>query len=247
MGVLESQLVSALVKGDGLQENLTREKYDTCNKYYDANGTEYAAPAAIAISWNTGGGSIETLTQDEVINGSLRFGYGIDSPDSTAAGARLIGPVTQMIVTVEEETGYTVTVDNRTAGKAAAAGIVNGEKYSGETEFDVTCEQACVVAYSTDGGETYTKLTASGTGNTRSFMVPVNSDTIVFIAIKGDATLDGKTNATDATQVKRYAVKLRTFDPENLLAADVTGEGKVNATDATQIKRYAVKLRTFDW
>ncbi len=146
-----------------------------------------------------------------------------------------------------ESDGYIVTINNTTKNKASVDGIVNGDLYSGDKGFTVTCVDACVVAYSTDGGATYTKLAASGTGETRSFIVPVNSDTIVFIALKGDATLDGRVNATDATQVKRYAVQLRTFGPENLLAADVTGEGRVNATDATQIKRFAVQLRTFEW
>ncbi len=157
------------------------------------------------------------------------------------------GVISAEIVYEGQTAGYIVTLDNRTAGKATVEGIVSGNQYSGDTVFTVTCDDACVVAYTTDGGQTYTKLTASGTGNTRSFTVPVNSDTVVFIALKGDATLDGRVNSTDATQVKRYAVQLRTFGPENLLAADVTGEGRINATDATQIKRFAVKLRTFDW
>ena len=144
------------------------------------------------------------------------------------------------------EREYTLTIDNHTQN-ATVKNISDGGKYYGDIPFTVRCLDACVVAISTDGGETYTRLQPSGTGDTRSFTLPMYADTKLFIALKGDATLDGRVNATDATQIKRYAVKIRIFGPESMLAADVTLDGKVNSTDATQVKRFAVKLRTFEW
>ena len=62
----------------------------------------------------------------------------------------------------------------------------------------------------------------------------------------GDVNADGKVNAADATQIKRYYNnKSSVFDsyegeiPEYVKKiADVNADDKINAADATQIKRY---------
>jgi len=68
----------------------------------------------------------------------------------------------------------------------------------------------------------------------------------ITLRLYGDVNGDGKVNATDATQIKRfYNNKSSVFNRESGAAleylkkvADVNGDGKANATDATQIKRY---------
>ena len=68
----------------------------------------------------------------------------------------------------------------------------------------------------------------------------------IKLRLYGDVTGDGKANAADATQIKRFYNNKNSvfanYSGEELeylkKVADITGEGKVNAADATQIKRY---------
>ena len=78
--------------------------------------------------------------------------------------------------------------------------------------------------------------------------VTLSSDvkTDAVLRLLGDVNGDGKVNASDATQIKRYYNnKSSVFDSVNaseksylIKTADVNGDGRVNASDATQIKRY---------
>ncbi len=146
-----------------------------------------------------------------------------------------------------DTSGSIITLNDYTDGKAAVSGIIDGEAYTGDTAFTVTCDNACVVAYSADGGETYTKLAASGAGDTRGFTVSVNGEVTVAVALKGDPTLDGKVNTTDVTQLKRYIAGKRTFDQFQQFASEVTNDNKINTTDVTQLKRFIAGKRTFEW
>jgi len=83
---------------------------------------------------------------------------------------------------------------------------------------------------------------------TREYKVTVGEkDTVkVLLRLYGDVDNNGKINAADATQIKRYYNnKASVFDSvsgEELeylqKAADVNGDNKANASDATQIKRF---------
>lgn len=58
----------------------------------------------------------------------------------------------------------------------------------------------------------------------------------------GDVNYDGKVRGSDATQIQRSLVHLRTFTDEEALAADVNCDGKVRGTDVTQIQRMLVHM-----
>ena len=83
---------------------------------------------------------------------------------------------------------------------------------------------------------------------TREYKVTVGEkDTVeVLLRLYGDVDNNGKINAADATQIKRYYNnKTSVFSSADsgeleylLKAADVNGDGTANAADATQIKRY---------
>lgn len=62
--------------------------------------------------------------------------------------------------------------------------------------------------------------------------------------IKGDVTLDGIVNSTDATQILRYNAKLRTFTEDQITAGDVTGDGEIDIFDAVWVLKYAAGLIT---
>ncbi len=136
--------------------------------------------------------------------------------------------------------GNNVTISDTTGGAATVSAVV-------DSMFTVTCDSACVVAYTTDGGHTYTKLTGIGTGDVRSFTLPeTDEEIVVAVVLKGDVMLTGSVSTTDVTQLKRFIAGKRGLDPLQELAADVTGEGKVNTTDVTQLKRFITGNRTFE-
>jgi len=77
----------------------------------------------------------------------------------------------------------------------------------------------------------------------------------ITLHLYGDVNGDGRINASDATQIKRYynnkASVFSSADEEELaylaVVSDVNGDGAVNAADATQIKRhYNNKTSVFD-
>lgn len=144
---------------------------------------------------------------------------------------------------------YAAAADYFAAAKITVTGATAGQPYVEGSTFTVKSAIACYVGISFDGGATYTELTATKTAedNTYSFTLPaLTGDFVIGIALRGDATGDGKINATDALRIQRYA----TNDPDEpyesnfeieglaLLAADTTGDGKVNSMDALRIQRY---------
>lgn len=158
-----------------------------------------------------------------------------------------------------ETDGFTLTLDDRTKGNAATS-LVAGQAYRPGDTFTVTCEYACVVAFSLDGGETYTELSCiavEGEENTYRFAIPedVNADFLIGIILRGDANGNGKVAANDATRIQRYLATgvtgNNTLDALELLAADANGNGKVAANDATRIQRYLASgytgNNTLDW
>ena len=81
---------------DSTSATVSMDTLNSCNKYYEG-GSEYAAPAAFAIAWNTGAGSLQTIAGDSKVNGTLRFGYGMSKEqfdeNASLGGNRLISPV----------------------------------------------------------------------------------------------------------------------------------------------------------
>lgn len=100
---------------------------------------------------------------------------------------------------------YTVTLNDMTKSAATVTGLVSGGSYSGGISFSVSCDMACVVAYTTDGGETYTRLTATASADGGySFYVDLAANTEIAVVLRGDANGDGKITATDAVRIRRY-------------------------------------------
>ena len=146
--------------------------------------------------------------------------------------------------------GHTVTLDDYTNGAAVVSGISNDGFYNGGKKFTIACDEACVVAYSTDNGNNYTKLpaTSTDTEGIYSFTLSISEDTKLLIALKGDVLLDGEIDPVDGTQIKRYSLGLRAFDANQLLLGDVNDDGEIDPVDGLQIKRLSLGLREpFNW
>lgn len=59
---------------------------------------------------------------------------------------------------------------------------------------------------------------------------------------KGDANLDGITNAADSNLILQYSAGITTLSAEALSAADVNGDGAVNAKDVTIVLQYSTGI-----
>ncbi|MGN0702859.1 MAG: hypothetical protein ACI4KL_06790 [Lentihominibacter sp.] len=104
-GLVSDGVDSIKVVCTSTSATVSMDTLNTCSKYYE-NGNEYDAPAAFAIAWNTGAGSLETIAKEAKINGTIRFGYGMSKEqlDENAAlgGNRLISPVTSVEINLKQ-------------------------------------------------------------------------------------------------------------------------------------------------
>ncbi len=143
--------------------------------------------------------------------------------------------------------GNTVTLSDYTKGKATITGVEDGGSYSGETPFTVACDSACAVLCSTDGGENYTRLTGTKSGNSYSFTVNVDQDMTIAIAIKGDVTLDGELKNQDVTIMKAAYLGKRDVSALQTMVADVNGDGELRNQDVTKTKAAFLGKTSLSW
>jgi hypothetical protein len=127
-------------------------------------------------------------------------------------------------------------------------------KLTGSRTFTVTCDLACTVAYTLDGGTTYTKLTATaveGSDNCYSFEVPskvTSTEIKIAVVLTGDLNMDGSVDGIDALLIQRYVIQLKTLNELQLLVSDVNRDDSVDGIDALLIRRLVIHVRgNFNW
>lgn len=143
------------------------------------------------------------------------------------------GPATYTATYSAEEIGHTVYLDDLTNGKAEVTVLTDGGSYSGEVTFKVNCAHACAVRYSTNGGETYTRLSPASDG---SYTLEIDQDMLIAVNVMGDINGDGDVNNKDVTRLMRY-IKYKDVEVVDF-ALDVNGDGSVNNKDVTRLMRY---------
>ena len=116
---------------------------------------------------------------------------------------------------------------------------------AGENTFTVACDKACVVLVKS--GETYTKLTATNSGDTHSFTATLAEGDEIIVRLKGDVNGDGVINTTDAGMAKAASLNKGSLSGLNLICAMVSGGTTVKTTDAGQIKAASLNKLTFNW
>ncbi len=164
-----------------------------------------------------------------------------------------------MLMSAVEPLGTTATLTNTTGVTTPAVIKVGGQVVTGSTalvpgaKFTVTCDNACVIAYSTDGGVTYQKLTATATAeaNTYEFVAPDTNGVAytIGVALKGDANGDGNIRANDVALIRRLisnqnggTADVSAATALGKLAIDMTGEGVLRANDVALIRRLISSL-----
>jgi hypothetical protein len=182
-----------------------------------------------------------TLTKDFAVDGSDEtFAAGTVQDNSALANKKLIPP--QL-----EPTGYHIIVTDYTKG-AATTSIVAEQLYNGEVTFTVTCDKACVVAID-NGNDSYTKLdcTTTESGEHQFTVTVADADVTVAVALKGDATLDGRIKANDAVSAKQAAAGTQTLTGMKLLVVDTSGDGRIRMNEATKVVQVAAGNSAYDW
>ncbi len=162
-------------------------------------------------------------------------------------------PVVKPNVTFQNITG---TV-NRAVIKVGGEVVDTLANLPAGEEFTVACNEACVVAYTTDGGKTYTKLSATLVeGNTYQFIAPeVTGDYQIAVIRRGDADENGAVDTNDGLLVSWYALneflvsnKLpKQFSDEateigtlGMIAADADISGVVDTNDGLLVSWFAL-------
>ena len=132
--------------------------------------------------------------------------------------------------------GLTVTVDGITLTDQQAADISIGGTFTVESVSD------CVVAYSTDTGVSFIRLTGepvSGEENIYQFTLPdsIEQDISLYAILRGDSTGDGEVDVFDFYEVLSY---LEGMDLEGIfhLASCVTDDEEVDLFDAFALLDY---------
>lgn len=85
---------------DGFSGKLTYAESQT-NKYFFTNDSKTEVPAALALNWNTGKGTLEEVAATAKNTGNIRFAYGVSEQqfaDKSAAGKRLVSNVASVTV-----------------------------------------------------------------------------------------------------------------------------------------------------
>ncbi len=187
--------------------------------------------------------------------------YAIDSVSSTYGTATKSGDTVNLDMTGVSEVEVELVIVTKLTAERLKTDLSQFTNYTNATAtiavtdsaygvFTVTCSNACVIAYENADG-TYTRLTAmpTETTNTYEFVCPNNfpEDIALVVVVKGDADLNGRITAVDATRVKSASIRKWTFNNLEMLAADVDGNGRITTVDATRVKSASIRKWTFDW
>ena len=119
-------------------------------------------------------------------------------------------------------------------------GIAKSVLLGVDGKITINSAQTCAVVTVIDNGDgtkSYEKLSSVKVAEgVYEFTVSEMKEAMeIIVAFKGDASLDGKVNATDARMVMGYANKKVTFTEVKIFVADASNDGKLNATDARMI------------
>ena len=202
----------------------------------------------------TGGSTTGGSTTGGSTTGGSTTG-GSTTGGSTTGGSTTGGSTTGGSTTGGSTTGGSTTGGSTTGGsttgsehKVELVGKSNGATYkiTGNT-LNVQNDAACVVLWTDDGGETYTKIAATKNeaGGYDFDLTNVPANAVIKIAIKGDANGDGELDAADAAMIRAAEVGLGAGLTK--LHEYINGEGEVDSADAALARSVEVGNTTLSW
>ena len=205
----------------------------------------------------TGGSTTGGSTTGGSTTGGSTTG-GSTTGGSTTGGSTTGGSTTGGSTTGGSTTGGSTTGGSTTGGsttgsehKVELVGKSNGATYkiTGNT-LNVQNDAACVVLWTDDGGETYTKIAATKNeaGGYDFDLTNVPANAVIKIAIKGDANGDGELDAADAAMIRAAEVGLGAgLTKLQEYIADINGDGEVDSADAALARSVEVVNTTLSW
>lgn len=236
----------------------------TATCYYPSNNAEWTA----AKRQNYGGkltwvGSVMEAPEDGAGGGSGDQAGLEEGEDSNQTGGNQ-GETTGN----EDNTGGNTTGGNTTGGNSGnstaniAVSVSNvgadnsgavitvptdGWK-AGTNTFTVSCDKACIVVVSYDGGSTYIRLTAAEVEDGYSFTADnLTENTMLAVLVLGDVNGDGKVTTADAAKANAAILGKTSLDALSLMATDVNHSGSLTTADAAKIQAVVLGKTTFSW
>lgn len=177
-----------------------------------------------------------SLTVDTTAGSSGRFTVGKSVQDPTTGKYSVQEAFTGVATSNEYSTGASYEITPVGKGANIPTCTLEG------TNLTVTYSLPCAVAYSTDGGATYTRISATSASD-GSYVydlsaVPANAK--IIVVVKGDVNGDGKVNSKDVTRLRQNIKSPATYplDEGMTEAANVNGDSKVNGKDVTRLRQY---------
>ena len=134
-------------------------------------------------------------------------------------------------------------ITNSTGGAATVTSSIA----DGTATLNVASEKACVVAYTTDGGATYTRLTATAADSGYDFSVAYTEGMQFAVAVKGDVSGDAAIDASDFGALVAAYLGTGTLDALNTVIGDVDGNGVIDANDFGALVAAYLGTGTVSW
>ena len=202
-------------------------------------------------SSTTGSSTTGSSTTGSSTTGSSTTG-GSTTGSSTTGSSTTGGSTTGSSTTGGSSTGGSTT-GGSTTGSERTVELVGKENSATHTitgdTLNVQNDVACVVFWTNDNGETYTKLTASANeaGGYDFDLADVPANAVIKIAIKGDVNGDGKVNSADGVFLDRSLLEkghkmFKALDALQKIILDLNGDGKVNTADGVLLDRSLLEV-----
>ena len=254
------------------------EKVEAIDAQYIAGGVTIASTTGGSTTGgSTTGGSTTggSTTGGSTTGGSTTGGSttgGSTTGGSTTGGSTTGGSTTGGSTTGGSTTGGSTTGGSTTGGSTTGGSTTGGSTTGGSTTgsehmvelvggnssatykvtgntLNVQNDAACVVLYTIDNGETYTKLaaTANEAGGYDFDLTNVPANAVIKIAIQGDFNMDGSVDALDAVMVNRAAAGLLPHNELQSQIGHVGGSDALDGLDALLINRSAAGKYTIAW
>ena len=119
----------------------------------------------------------------------------------------------------------------------------------GDNTFSVSAERPCVLAVSYDGGQTYTRLTASANGDgSYSFDVNItDKNTILVCSFFGDSNGDGDLNSGDVSRLNAGILHKVTLSALSKLVCDVNNDSDLSSGDVSRLNAVILNKVKLSW
>ena len=176
--------------------------------------------------------------------------YFIGSRDETNIREEYGGTPNSWSYSISNAVWHYVIPDFAVTSTASSATITapEGGWVEGENTFTVASENACFVAVSYDGGQTYTRLAATKSGDAYAFTAAnMDADTIIAVSLVGDLNGDGRIRAQEARQVLQASSGSAELTALQIIAADLNGDGRIRAQEARTLLQASSGSATLSW